>query len=180
MKVIYHLHKLHSYLKKRIIIRRKKRYRQIKVISSIRAFFRAGSMVIESWILGEKAKWDYQYTKTHSPIERKLYNALKNKYRPKTQVKCGRYSIDIAIPKYKIAIETDGKAYHSSYKQKKHNRGKTQYLEGLGWTVLRFSGSQVNGKMGLVIFQIEKAVLAYKPPLYKRLGKKLRKALFRL
>ncbi|MEK4799946.1 DUF559 domain-containing protein [Thermoactinomyces sp. FSL K6-2592] len=126
---------------------RKRRYQKIDYeFSKTRSFFRALFTVLECWILNEKIQWDYQYAKAQSPIERRLYNALKNKYKVKTQVPCGRYRIDIALPRYRIAIEADGRPYHSSKKQKAHDRKKTQYLQKNGWKVLRFTGSQINGK----------------------------------
>lgn len=135
--------------------------------------------MVESWILGEKIQWDFQYAKTQSPIERKVYNALKSRYSLKTQVPCGKYFIDIAIPKYRIAIETDGRAYHSSYQQKAHDRRKDQFLESHGWTVLRFTGAQVNGKLKWVLAQIHKAVETYRPPWYQRWAKKVWKTVKR-
>lgn len=45
-------------------------------------------------------------------LERRLYDALKARGEYiRTQVPCGRYSIDIALPTYHIAIECDGVAY---------------------------------------------------------------------
>jgi very-short-patch-repair endonuclease len=94
-----------------------------------------------------------------SPIERRLYNVLASRgYEVKAQVPCGRYRIDLALPRYRIAIECDGKAYHSSRSQKAHDRKKDQFLRDHGWTVLRFTGSQINGKMAYVIRKIEESV----------------------
>ena len=94
-----------------------------------------------------------------SPIERHLYNVLASRgYKVKAQVPCGRYRIDLALPRYRIAIECDGKAYHSSRSQKAHDRKKDQFLRDHGWTVLRFTGSQINGKMAYVIRKIEESV----------------------
>jgi very-short-patch-repair endonuclease len=84
--------------------------------------------------------------KCESPIERKLYDALTfNGYDVHTQVKCGPYRIDLAlfIGSKKLAIECDGKAYHSSPRQKAHDRKKNAYLRKNGWEVLRFSGRQI-------------------------------------
>ncbi|MBH8597295.1 MULTISPECIES: endonuclease domain-containing protein [unclassified Thermoactinomyces] len=162
------LYRFRSYLQENIRIRQKKRYKQIQQLSHSQAFIRSIVMAVESWILGEKIQWDFQYAKTQSPIERKVYNALKNQYTLKTQVPCGKYFIDIAIPKYRIAIETDGHDYHSSYQQRAHDRRKDQFLESRGWKVLRFTGSQVNGRLRWVLAQVHKAVEAYQPPWYQR------------
>lgn len=58
--------------------------------------------------------WDPESLKLESPIERRLYQALKFRGEYiETQVPCGKYRIDIALPAYRIAIECDGKAYHT-------------------------------------------------------------------
>src|SRR3954465_15678839 len=71
------------------------------------------------WIKTAKIP-DLQYIRTRkSPIERRLYVALKTAgYRVKAQYAMGAYRCDLAIPKYKLVIECDGEAYHSSKKQK--------------------------------------------------------------
>lgn len=92
-----------------------------------------------------------------SPIERILYDALVSQgYVVRTQVPCGRYSIDLAIPSLKLAIECDGKAYHSSPAQKAHDRRKNAFLRKNGWRVLRFSGRQINRELSKVLYRIKK------------------------
>lgn len=68
-----------------------------------------------------------EYRKLESPIERCLYNALViNGYSVRTQVKCGPYRIDLVIGR--LAIECEGKAYHSSPAQKAHGRKKEENI----------------------------------------------------
>jgi very-short-patch-repair endonuclease len=87
---------------------------------------------------------DRERLKCESPIERRLYDALQILgYYVQTQVPCGKYRIDLALPTYKIAIECDGKAYHSTPEQKTHDRRKDAYLRKNGWRVLRFSGRMI-------------------------------------
>lgn len=101
---------------------------------------------------------EWQRSKCESPIERKLFNALTyNGYSVSCQVRCGRYRIDLALPPQQIAIECDGKAYHSSPSQKAHDRKKDRYLRDNGWQVLRFTGSQINGNLKAVLQRIETA-----------------------
>lgn len=52
------------------------------------------------------------------------------------------YKIDIAIPTVKLAIEIDGYS-HCSQKRQKQDAKKTQLLESLGWTVLRFANQEI-------------------------------------
>jgi very-short-patch-repair endonuclease len=102
---------------------------------------------------------DYERAACESPIERRLYDALQLRgYYVKTQVPCGKYRIDLALPTYKIAIECDGRAYHSTPQQKAHDRRKNAYLRKHGWRVLRFSGRMIYRDLPKVIARIEKEV----------------------
>lgn len=97
--------------------------------------------------------------KTESPIERRLFDALVFRgYSPQTQVRCGKYRIDLALPSYNLALECDGKAYHSAPSQKARDRRRDAYLTEHGWKVLRFSGSQINGNLKGVLKRIENEI----------------------
>lgn len=108
----------------------------------------------------DKIEWpsvqvDSERHKYESFIERRLYDALLfNGYYVKTQTPCGKYRIDITLPHQKLAIECDGKAYHSTKQQKAHDRRKDAYLRKHGWKVLRFSGSRINRDMAGIIRKI--------------------------
>lgn len=96
--------------------------------------------------------FDQEYAKCESYIERRLYEALKaNGEYVKSQIPCGKYSIDLALPVYRIAIECDGKAYHSSEKQKVHDRRKDAFLRKNGWKVLRFTGKRIHNDIPRII-----------------------------
>jgi very-short-patch-repair endonuclease len=69
--------------------------------------------------------------------------------------------IDFAILPNRIAIETDGERWHSSSKAKKRDRFKNYQLQRLGWTVLRFTGKQIENDMDSVILRIKEVM---KPP----------------
>lgn len=99
-----------------------------------------------------------EYNKLESPIERRLYKALvANGYNVRAQVPCGRYRIDLVIRD--IAIECDGKAYHSSPAQKAHDRRKDAFLRKNGYRkVIRVSGSSIVSTMPKVLERIEKAL----------------------
>ncbi len=99
----------------------------------------------------------FEYQKCESPIESRLYRALVLRgEKVEAQVSCGFYRIDLVLRKYRIAIECDGKAYHSSEDQKAYDRRKNLYLRKKGWKVLRFTGSSINGKLDIVLAKIEK------------------------
>ncbi|RVT62774.1 endonuclease domain-containing protein [Niallia taxi] len=95
--------------------------------------------------------------KCESPIERRLYDSLRfNGYDVTPQVRCGAYRIDLALVSHRLAIECDGKQWHSTPSQKAHDRKKDRYLRKNGWKVIRFSGSQINGQTAKVLQRIKK------------------------
>ncbi|TRZ80659.1 DUF559 domain-containing protein [bacterium] len=53
------------------------------------------------------------------------------------------YLIDFAIPSLKIGIEADGEAFHSSPKQVQHDSERDMQLSQTGWTILRFSDTEI-------------------------------------
>jgi very-short-patch-repair endonuclease len=102
---------------------------------------------------------DAERNKCESPIERQLYNALVARgYAVTSQVPCSKYRIDLALVGPRIAIECDGKAFHSSPKAKARDRRKDKCLKENGWCVLRFSGRRINGDLPKVLRDIEEAV----------------------
>lgn len=57
----------------------------------------------------------------------------------KTNYPVGGYKIDVAFPQQKVAIETDGWAFHSSQEDFQKDRERQNKLALLGWQVLRFT-----------------------------------------
>ncbi|TCS93622.1 endonuclease domain-containing protein [Hazenella coriacea] len=93
-------------------------------------------------------RWNQELLKTESFIERRMFYALKAAgYDIVCQVPSGRYRIDLAIPKYRIAIECDGHRWHSKPKDKARDRRKDKHLESEGWHVFRFTGREINFKL---------------------------------
>ena len=54
-----------------------------------------------------------------------------------------KWSIDIALPEYKIAIEADGDYWHSLPDRIEKDKEKDTWLTSKGWIVFRFSGSKI-------------------------------------
>jgi very-short-patch-repair endonuclease len=109
--------------------------------------------------LSERRKRDWSVG-CQSYIEERLYFALSNRgYYAETQVSCGSYRIDITLPDYGIAIECDGYAFHSSPEQKKHDYKKNRYLKKRGWSVYRFTGSEIVKNLPKVVGAIENSTL---------------------
>jgi very-short-patch-repair endonuclease len=74
-----------------------------------------------------------------TPIERWLWHDIRGCnaiFYPQYPV--GRYFVDFANPKAKVAIECDGHAYHLD---KEKDRLRDAELEAMGWTVYRITGS---------------------------------------
>ncbi|MGJ3196924.1 endonuclease domain-containing protein [Peribacillus frigoritolerans] len=100
-----------------------------------------------------------ELNKCESPIEKRVLKALwMRDYKATAQYPMSPYRLDLALPEYRIAIECDGKAYHSSPKQKAHDRRRDKYLKSKGWVTLRFSGSTINRNMSKVITRIESEI----------------------
>ena len=121
--------------------------------------FSCGIIAYALYKLDIKIKIDTELMKCESFIESRLYRAVVLRgFYVRTQMPCGKYRIDIALPTYRIAIECDGRAYHSTPEQNAHDRRKNSYLRRHGWRVLRFSGSEINWNLSKVISKIEKVV----------------------
>jgi len=91
---------------------------------------------------------DLYYT---SPIEEKMYTYLKREKIPVERqlfVAEGRkrYCLDFGIfcKKGRLDVECDGEAFHSSKKDIIKDRDRNNELTSYGWSVLRFSGSEIN------------------------------------
>lgn len=138
----------------------KKRWQPWKIkIHRITLPFRVLRLAIEQIRMGRFPWVDVQLLRCESPIERRMYNRLwMEGYKMRTQEPCGRYRMDIVIPKYGIAIECDGEEWHSSPEQKVYDRRRDRFLRKHGWTVLRFSGKQINGKLEKCIERINRKV----------------------
>jgi len=111
------------------------------------------------WSFGDTIYLNWKtrkYPRFDSIIEQRLYWALRNRgYKPKTQTRCGPFRIDLTIGN--IAIECDGKDFHSSPAQQNYDRRRTAYLYRHGYkSVLRFTGSQINRNADECVSKISK------------------------
>jgi len=82
-------------------------------------------------------------------IEKELRLELEDRgYRSGVDFSCQyplRYSyiLDFAFPDQMLAIETDGKYWHSKPEMRKRDAYKNFILNKLGWKVLRFSDEEI-------------------------------------
>ncbi|MCP4397776.1 MAG: DUF559 domain-containing protein [bacterium] len=81
-----------------------------------------------------------------SPVEVMFFNAafLDPTFRGlKKQHKIGRFEVDFALPKERIVIEIDGHQWHSTKPQRQKDLQRQRWLQAQGWTVIRFTGSEI-------------------------------------
>jgi very-short-patch-repair endonuclease len=64
--------------------------------------------------------------------------------------------LDVAFPTARLAIEIDGWAYHSAADRFQRDRSRQNTLVGLGWTVLRFTWSDIVDRPHYVIATIRR------------------------
>jgi len=90
-------------------------------------------------------------------IELKLYNALRNYQLPyvflaQYQIKGSKdYTVDGAFPQLKLAVEADGKLFHSSPEQIQRDQQRDADLARMGWDVLRFTDADIDNNIDQVV-----------------------------
>lgn len=83
-------------------------------------------------------------TSLESPIEKLFFEACKTEgIFMEPQYQAGKYRIDFALPHLRIAVELDGHDYHKTKEQRTRDAGRDRWLTINGWTVIRFTGSEV-------------------------------------
>lgn len=100
-----------------------------------------------------------------TPAQRKLYLTLKRKGFPVALSQpCGRYTIEMALPHYRIAIECPSKVVpFPSYEDRAYTK-KDLYLANRGWITLRFSASMIQHQSLQVIKRIEDKIYESQVP----------------
>jgi DNA mismatch endonuclease (patch repair protein) len=103
-----------------------------------------------------------------------VFNGMKEKLPEENLIleySIGYYSIDIAFPDQKLAIEVDGDFWHvntsrgyaikheSQKRNKRIEKSKTTYLENLGWKIIRIWESDINEDLENIL---NKTVSQYK------------------
>ena len=95
--------------------------------------------------------------KSMTPAEVALWQMIRRKQlnneRFLRQYSIGNYVVDFYCPKHKLAIELDGEVH--LYQQEYDDR-RTEYLNSLGVTVIRFENSDVFNYSTRVLEEIEK------------------------
>lgn len=76
----------------------------------------------------------------------------------KANYRLSRYVIDVAFPAHKVAIETDGWAFHSDQEDFQNDRVKQNEIALMGWQVLRFTWLDLTEYPQRVIAEIRFAI----------------------
>ena len=117
--------------------------------SNIKESKREGPQILKKYLeyaeKGEITDLDIKTSgSTENSFEESIREALtKRGYFVDAQVGSGGYSIDLAIrdpndkSRYILAVECDGKAYHSSYSARANDRLRQEVLESKGWNFFR-------------------------------------------
>ncbi len=95
--------------------------------------------------------------RNQTPEERRVWYDYLNKVTPRfhRQRIIGDYIVDFYSPKLRVIIEIDG--YQHYYEEnREYDKKRTEYLENLGFTVIRFDNTEVKKDFESVKFQIRR------------------------
>ncbi|MCF6388899.1 DUF559 domain-containing protein [Mycobacterium sp. MBM] len=97
-----------------------------------------------------------------SQAERLLVQLLRSASLPgwRTNYKVGRYRVDFAFPKSRVAIEIDGWAFHSDRADFQHDRERQNEIMLMRWQVLRFTWLDLTAYPDRVLATIRAAISA--------------------
>ncbi len=124
-----------------------------------------------------KATWDIlkdvsrENRKQQTEAEALLWEELRNNqtgHKVRRQHCIDSFIIDFAFLNEKVLIEVDG-GYHNETEQQKYDAARTEFLQELGYTVIRFTNDEVKNSIKQVVNQI-KEILSLNAPLSFRRG----------
>lgn len=100
-------------------------------------------------------KYAKELRKNMTDEEKTLWYNYLNKINPRfhRQKIIGNYIVDFYCPKLKIVIEIDG-VQHYEPDNARYDGKRTEFLEKLGLTVIRFDNSEVKNDYGSVLYYI--------------------------
>lgn len=112
--------------------------------SAIKAHYAKHAAAIEAtpstqWAIDPYA-WEHEARMRMTPIERGVWSDIRSNgmvFYPQYPV--GRFFVDFANPRAKVAIECDGAAYHQD---KAKDAKRQDEIEAMGWTVYRLTGKE--------------------------------------
>ena len=95
-----------------------------------------------------------------TPAEATLWRVLRNQkagYKFRRQHPIYRFIIDFYCAKAKLLIEIDGES-HLQEDQAKYDQARTEYLEELGYQVIRFTNDDVRYNINVAVGEILRMV----------------------
>lgn len=102
-----------------------------------------------------------QLRQQSTPMEIKLWNRLRSRrfmsLKFRRQCPLGPYIVDFICIEKMLIIEIDG-GQHNEEKQQKYDKERTIFLNGLGYTVLRFWNNEIILNFDAVMDQLFKQV----------------------
>lgn len=110
--------------------------------------------------------------KEQTPAEDALWQKLRNNqtgHKVRRQHVIGSFIIDFAFLNENLLIEVDG-GYHKDPEQKDYDEARTEYLQSLGYKVIRFTNDEVLHNIQKVLEQINGELSASPLPLSSRRG----------
>ena len=79
---------------------------------------------------------------------------------PQTNVRVGRYEVDMLWPEQRLVVEIDGFAFHSSRAAFERDRRRDAALQALGYRVIRLTWSRLVDEPHAVVALIAAALSA--------------------
>jgi len=93
------------------------------------------------WMLNGKSSYVNSFNKNPSKPQVELYKRVKTLFSTTIlNYPCLNYSIDVAIPNLKIAIESDGSWYHQNLE---NDLIRQKHIENEGWKFIRYKADSV-------------------------------------
>ncbi len=94
-------------------------------------------------------------------IQKQKDGIIRYKVQPQFEVSSGtsHYMIDFAIIPLKLGIEADGETFHGSEKQKQRDEERDMKLSQQGWTIIRFTDTEIDKKPQEVINAVVKQIM---------------------
>lgn len=112
-----------------------------------------------------------------TPIEVAVRQALQRKRIGfREQYRIGPYRADFYLPAWRLVIEADGAAWHSTPLQRKHDRRRDAFMRERGYHVARLSGKTIRRNPDAAVAWAMRGALRLKPsdlteaPRARRLG----------
>lgn len=92
----------------------------------------------------------------YSPMEELVFeeNALRG-YECERQKPIGKYFADFYYPKNNLVLEVDGRDYHTSEEQKAYDDERNEFMNSLGYVVVRVPGSLIYNDVRNVLAVIQ-------------------------